>query len=262
MADTRATILTALETELGTITDIKKSVLKTLPPSKAETNSPYIGIVAGDETLLVEDSTNIRWNLPVFLFLITEEQYTEVETLIKEIKNVIYNTGEDLTLTANVLDFNILEVQPVSLEDFDDERYSSVRIDMNIIYYTSQKNLILLLVSVGWFISGCSHVGSDPTKSGNNFCWTVPNDNSNDIKGYDVRYTLDSAGVWDSWNTVDGEPAALLIGETQCWSVPIPNGVWFVAVKASDNSDNWSAISNIVHTSYDTISPESINDLR
>ena len=138
MANTRDTILDALETELGDLTDITKATLSILPIDSAEKDSPYIGIVAGDEERLVEDDTDIRWGFDVFLFLITEQQYKQVEILIDRIKTAIYSPTGSLTLNANVLDKNITNVQPVSLEDFDSNHYSSVRIDLKLVYYSTK----------------------------------------------------------------------------------------------------------------------------
>ena len=135
MADTRKTILDALATELGALTDIKKATLNILPIDSAERDSPYIGIVAGEEENIVEDDTNIRFGMDVHLFLITEQQYTGVESLIDDIKSAIYDPTGSLTLSANVLDKNILNVLPVALEDFEANHFSSVRIDLRILYY-------------------------------------------------------------------------------------------------------------------------------
>ena len=88
MANVRDSILTALETELGAITNIRKATLNILPIDSAERDSPYIGIVAGDEERIVEDDTNIRFGFDVFLFLITQQQYTGVELLIDDIKKM------------------------------------------------------------------------------------------------------------------------------------------------------------------------------
>ena len=135
MANVRDSILTALETELQAITNISKATLNILPIDSAERDSPYIGIVAGDEEKIVEDDTNIRFGFDVFLFLITEQQYTGVELLIDDIKTAIYSPTGAIALNANVLDKNILNVQPVSLEDFDANKFSSTRIDLRLLYY-------------------------------------------------------------------------------------------------------------------------------
>ena len=135
MANVRDSILTALETELEAITAIKKATLNILPIDSAEKGSPYIGIVAGEEENLVEDETNIRFGFDIHLFLITEQQYTEVESLIDDIKTAIYSPTGAISLNANVLDKNIINVQPVSLEDFDANKFSSVRIDLRLLYY-------------------------------------------------------------------------------------------------------------------------------
>ncbi len=135
MANVRDSILTALATELEAIDGINKATLFILPIDEAEETQIYVGIVAGDEERIVEDDTNIRFGFDVFLFLITEQQYKGVELLIDEIKSAIYDPTGSLTLNANVLDKNITKEQPVSLEDFDESKYSSTRIDLRLLYY-------------------------------------------------------------------------------------------------------------------------------
>ena len=140
MANVRSSILTALETELLAISNIRKATLNILPIDSAERDSPYVGIVAGDEERIVEDDTNIRFGLDVFLFLITDQQYVGVELLIDDIKTAIYSPTGAIALNANVLDKNILNVQPVSLEDFESDRYSSTRIDLRLLYYAPKSD--------------------------------------------------------------------------------------------------------------------------
>lgn len=135
MANTRNSILEALATEMEAISGITKATMNIIPIDTIKINLPYVGIVAGVEERIIEDDTNIRFGLDVFLFLMTEQQSTNVEVLIDLIKTAIYDPTGSLTLNANVLDKNILNVQPVAREDFDESHFSSVRIDLRLLYY-------------------------------------------------------------------------------------------------------------------------------
>jgi hypothetical protein len=144
MANIRKAILDALETELTALTEIKIATQDTQSIDEAEESSPYVGIIAGEEVLVVEDdnATDIRWEMPVNLLLITEQRYTNIEALIKRIKQKIYDENNDLTLTNNVLAINIGEFTPVQREDIDDERYSSTQCNLVILYYTSDTDFV------------------------------------------------------------------------------------------------------------------------
>ncbi len=134
----RSDILDALETELTALTDIKKATQDTMTIDEAEETNPYIGIIAGEDDIVVEDDngTDIRWELPVNLLLVTEQQYTGIEDLIKRIKQKIYDENNALTLTNNVLAINIGDFTPVEREDIDAEKFSSVQSNLLILYYT------------------------------------------------------------------------------------------------------------------------------
>lgn len=139
MANIRAAILNALQSELTALDEIKIATQDTMSIDEAEESNPYIGIMAGEEDLSVEDDNgiDIRWELPVVLLLITEQRYKGIEALIKRIKQKIYDENNDLTLTNNVLAINIGDFTPVEREDIDDERFSSVQSNLLILYTTT-----------------------------------------------------------------------------------------------------------------------------
>ncbi len=135
----RSDILDALETELTALDEIKLATQDTESIDEAEESNPYIGIIAGEEELIVEDDNgiDIRWQLPVNLLLITEQRYKDIEALMKRIKQKIYDENNDLTLTNNVLAINISDFTPVEREGIDFERFSSVQSNLLILYHTT-----------------------------------------------------------------------------------------------------------------------------
>lgn len=118
--------------------------------------------------------------------------------------------------------------------------------------------LLIILVSM---IVGCQ-LQSDPTSISQTRTFTVPYDNSGFIAEYDLRYTADSSQVWDDWVQVMGEPIPDTIGATQAIDMNMPEGKWFVAIKARDANYNWNNMSNIVHVEIDDTPPEVINDFK
>lgn len=122
------------------------------------------------------------------------------------------------------------------------------------------KNLFICLALA--LLCGCGQTVSDPTSTSQIRTWTVPNDNSGFIAEYDFRYTADSSLSWDSWTQVFDEPIPGTIGTTQNFTMTLPNGIWFVAMKSRDANHNWSGISNITHVEIDTEPPEIVLDLK
>ena len=136
---TRVDIINAIIVELTAITGIKVATRFTKSLTKAEINLPYIGVVASDEEPLVEDATDIHYDLPIDLFLITEEQYNDVEGLIDDIKTAFQGiTASPSSLHANIFYLIVGTVSPVRLDDLDEQNLSSVRIPLRLRYYASK----------------------------------------------------------------------------------------------------------------------------
>lgn len=98
--------------------------------------------------------------------------------------------------------------------------------------------------------------------------WTAPSDNSGLVFEYDVRYspveitdaTFHTAFTADNIPLPDtaGTPQEMLIN-----GGIFPGRTYWFAIKSSDASGNWSAISNVVSTFIgDDIAPATIIDLR
>lgn len=141
MANTRSSIISALATELTALDEITLATQYILPVDKAEAKQSYVGIVAGEEVKIIEDATDICYNLPIHLFIICEQQYHDVEVLIDTVKNAIHNSAEALTLTNNVQAKTVLSTNPVELEEYDSERFSNVQIDLMIRYYVTKTDI-------------------------------------------------------------------------------------------------------------------------
>lgn len=136
---TKENILDALVQELEDISEVEKATRFTLSLKNAEENNPYIGVVSREEIPIVEDSTDIRYSLSISLFIITEEQYKSVETLIGKIKDLLEGTGIcPISIHANLMMVKVESTDSVMLEDLDDEAYSSVVVNLTLIYYASK----------------------------------------------------------------------------------------------------------------------------
>lgn len=134
MSQVRESILNALVTELDGIDAVKIATRETKSLDRAEEDNPYIGVVAGPERVLVQDATDIKFEMIVHLFIITEQQYENIEGLIVDIKEAIYGTVSPINLNANIDLITIIDVLPVLLEDFDDDRIASNKMDIRILY--------------------------------------------------------------------------------------------------------------------------------
>ena len=109
---------------------------------------------------------------------------------------------------------------------------------------------------------GCNNAEGQYHSTSFTRTWTVPNDNSGFIAQYDFRYVQDTTQAWESWNQMIDEPVPLAIGEMQTYEMVVPEGQWFVAMKSSDASGNWSERSNIVEVRIDTEAPSTVLDLQ
>jgi hypothetical protein len=83
---------------------------------------------------------------------------------------------------------------------------------------------------------------------------------------YDIRYstTAITAGNWNAATTVTGEPAPQVAGTQQTYTITglQPSRAYFVAIRATDNGGNISALSNVpTGSTLDTIPPAPVRDL-
>lgn len=131
-------ILDALVTELEAITAVQKATRYLMSQSAIEKDSPYIGIVSGDEEKLVEDSIDIRFSLDVVLYIITEQQFEDIEGLIDDIKDAVLGSTSPIDLHTDLDVITIRDIGPVILDDLDNERYSSTQINLGLRYHASR----------------------------------------------------------------------------------------------------------------------------
>lgn len=98
--------------------------------------------------------------------------------------------------------------------------------------------------------------------------WTAPGDDGDQGRAttYDIRYSTTQLtnGNWNLAVQISGEPAPQVAGSQEEFTVTglQPEVTYYFAIKTADEVPNWSAISNIVHTTTpDQTPPAAINDL-
>jgi len=98
--------------------------------------------------------------------------------------------------------------------------------------------------------------------------WTAPGDDNNTgtATSYDIRYSTSAitASNWASATTVTAEPTPLVAGTVQTYTLTglQPSQTYYVAMRASDERNNVSSLSNVVNGStLDTVPPAPVRDL-
>lgn len=132
MANKKTTVLDLLVTELTTVSSLTKATRILLLPADARKQSPYAGLIAGSEEVVVEDATDVRYELDVDIILMRKGR--DIEKLIDDVKNLLY--GPTLAGDIGALQIRIVGQEPVALLDAD--FYSSTRI-VAIITYVATK---------------------------------------------------------------------------------------------------------------------------
>ncbi len=128
MANTKTGILDLLVTQLGNLSEVAKSTRILLTPTDARRNSPYVGLIAGPEEVVVEDSTHVRYELDIDIILLKKGR--DIETMLDAVKNLLYT--DSLAVTIGVFQIRIIGQEEVALVDAD--TYSSTRIAITITY--------------------------------------------------------------------------------------------------------------------------------
>jgi hypothetical protein len=132
MDNTKTTILNNLVDELAGITTVAKSTRILLTPNEARQHSPYIGLIAGSEEVVVEDTTDVRYELEVNLILLKRGR--DIEVMLDLVKQRLYDST--LATTIGALQIKIIGQEEVALIDAD--KYSSTRIAAIITYVASK----------------------------------------------------------------------------------------------------------------------------
>jgi len=98
--------------------------------------------------------------------------------------------------------------------------------------------------------------------------WTAPGDDgtTGTATSYDIRYSTSAitSANWASATTVTGEPTPTAAGTQQTYTITGLSGsrTYYVAIKATDNSGNVAALSNVASgTTADTVPPAPVRDL-
>lgn len=102
---------------------------------EARQKMPFVSIVEDGESVLVEDDTNVRFNLIVVLntFIYAEKDVpSHGNELIDDIKKLFYN------LSASTLSSYCLDIRMTALENFwiiEEQQMGAANIGLEIIYY-------------------------------------------------------------------------------------------------------------------------------
>jgi len=98
--------------------------------------------------------------------------------------------------------------------------------------------------------------------------WTAPGDDggTGTAASYDIRYSTSAitSTNWGSAVSVSGEPAPTIAGTQQTFTITglNPSRTYYVAIRATDDAANVSALSNVPSgTTLDTIPPAPVRDL-
>ena len=132
MANKKTSVLDALVTQLAGVSSVAAATRILLTPSNARKNSPYAGLIAGIEEVVVEDATHIRYELDVDLILLKKGR--DIEKLLDLVKILLYT--DSLAATIGAVHIKIIGQEEVALVDADS--YSSTRIVITITYVVTK----------------------------------------------------------------------------------------------------------------------------
>ena len=131
MANTKQTLLDALVTAIGGLSEVTTATRDLYKPNAARTAQPYAGIIDRAEVVLVDDDTNVLYLLDVDIILLKSGD--AIEEMIDAVKDAM-QVGMAATIGAKQIKFNGSE--EVALINADD--HSQARMVFEIIY-TSTK---------------------------------------------------------------------------------------------------------------------------
>lgn len=132
MANKKTSVLDTLVTQLGNLSEVTKATRILLAPYEARKWSPYVGLIAGTEEVIVEDSTHVRYELDIDIILLKRGR--DVEEMLDVIKGLLYT--DSLAATIGALQIRIIGQEEVALLDAD--LYSSTRIVVTITYVATK----------------------------------------------------------------------------------------------------------------------------
>lgn len=132
MANKKTSILDTLVTQLGNLSAVTKATRVLLTPADARKHSPYAGLIAGTEEVVVEDATHVRYELDVDIILLKKGR--DIETMLDAVKGLLYTST--LATTIGALQIRVIGQEEVALVDADS--YSSTRIVVTITYVATK----------------------------------------------------------------------------------------------------------------------------
>ncbi len=136
MAKTRVTFLNSLVSQLklpGITTATRR--ISTLDVQESET--PYIGVMAGQEINEFTDSTGnkVRKRVNVEIYLVTTQDNTDVELLVDKIRDKI---EAPINLGSNVLYTSFDDVDPTIVLAATEDKFATTRINLTVIYFATR----------------------------------------------------------------------------------------------------------------------------
>lgn len=130
---TKTTILDALVAQLEALPEVATATRVLLSPANARKSSPYAGLIAGAEEVVVEDAANIRYELDVDIILL--KKGIDIESMLDAVKIKLFSTP--IAVAIGALQVRIVGQEPVAL--IDEDNYSSTRI-VTVITYVITKD--------------------------------------------------------------------------------------------------------------------------
>ena len=128
MANKKTSVLDALVVQLKALPVVATATRILSTPGGARKDAPYVGLIAGSEEVLVEDATNVRYELDVDLILLKRGR--DIEEMLDIVKNLLFD--DTLPATIGALHVRIVGQEQVALVDGDS--FSSTRIVLTITY--------------------------------------------------------------------------------------------------------------------------------
>lgn len=132
MANKKTSILNTLVTELLTVSSVATATRILLQPAEARKKAPYAGLISGTEEAVVEDATDVRFELNIDIILLIKGR--DIEKLLDEVKDLLY--GASIASTIGALQLRIIGQEEVALIDADS--FSSTRI-VAVVTYVATK---------------------------------------------------------------------------------------------------------------------------
>ena len=127
---TRSDVLDDLVSQLDGLDDVDKATMRLLLPIDQENSLPYIGVIPSEEVVITTNGYDTRYKMDVVLSVKTKEDSIHIESLIDDIKTLIYS----IDLGDDVNSCKLIGVQEVEIKDKKPIRYSAVGILLELLY--------------------------------------------------------------------------------------------------------------------------------